>query len=46
MAFSAKGFFLPPNLGGIFIYEEDMPIHGIGAIGKRHQMRMLAFTDA
>jgi hypothetical protein len=45
MAFSADGFFLPPRIGGIFIYEEDKPIQGIGAIEKRHQMGMLAFSD-
>jgi hypothetical protein len=39
-------FFLPPNLGGIFIYEEDKPIRGIGAIEKRNQMGMLALTGA
>ena len=38
-------FLLPPRIGGIFIYEEDKPIRGIGAIEKRHQMGMLAFTD-
>ena len=43
--YSAEGFFLPPRIGGIFIYEEDKPIRGIGAIEKRHQMGMLAFTD-
>ena len=40
-----KAFFLPPRIGGIFIYEEDKPIPRIGAIEKRHQMGMLAFTD-
>ncbi len=43
--YSAEGFFLPPKMGGIIIYEEDQPIQGIGAIEKRHQMGMLAFTD-
>ena len=38
-------FLLPPRIGGIFIYEEDKPIRGIGAIGEGHQMGMLAFTD-
>jgi len=33
--------FLPPKIGGIFIYEEDKPIRGIGTIEKRHQMGML-----
>ena len=44
--FWASPFFLPPRIGGIFIYEEDKPIRGIGTIEKRHQMGMLAFTDA
>lgn len=44
MAYSAEGFFLPPKIGGIFIYEEDKPIRGIGAIGEGHQMGMLVFT--
>ena len=44
-SFYIEGFFLPPRIGGIFIYEEDKPIRGIGAIEKRHQMGMLAFTD-
>ena len=39
--FSAEGFFLPPILGGIFLYEKDKPIRGIGAIVKRHQKGML-----
>ena len=47
MAFSSgqRPFLLPPRNGGIFLYEEDKPIRGIGAIEKRHQMGMLAFTD-
>ena len=30
--YSAEGFFLPQKIGGIFLYEEDKPIRGIGAI--------------
>lgn len=45
MAILPKTFLLPPRIGGIVIYEEDKPIQGIGAIEKRHQMGMLAFTD-
>ena len=34
--------FLPPRIGGVFLYEEVMPIRGIGTIEKRHHMGKLS----